>query len=227
MLPTTNLRFLTIALTLCGGFTQVGCALISPPVAPVPSLAMVLLPDEAPPTATHPSEVASPVLAAEKTADKATEQATKEAAEQAAHVANRHVLTYFERLRAMSQQELSLELQRLNSAPGGPATTLETALALGQNRAAGDLQRSLASLDSLMRINTPEVMAWRPIARLLFTRFSEQRKMEEQLERQNGQLKENQRKIEQLSEKLEALKAIERSLTVRQQSLAPGPGKMP
>lgn len=140
----------------------------------------------------------------------------------AADEAARRVLAYHDRLRQMPAAELAQELARLNAAPGGPATTLEMALVLGQTRNNGDLARGLSLLDSLLRINTPEVQPWQPIARLIAARFAEQRRLEEQLERLNTQLKdsqrESQRKIDQLNEKLEALKAIERSMTVRPSS---------
>ncbi len=133
--------------------------------------------------------------------------------------AARHVLAYHDRVRQMSAAELPQELNRLNAAPGGPATILETALALGQTRNNGDLAKGLSLLESLLRIQSPELQPWHPIARLLATRFAEQRRLEEQIERLNLQLRDNQRessrKLEQINEKLEALKAIERSLTVR------------
>lgn len=151
--------------------------------------------------------------------------------QQAADTATRHVLSYFERLRNMTPLELNQELARLNQAPGGPATTLETALALAHSRPSSDLPRALSLLDSLLRINTPELMPWQPIARFLTVRLAEQRKLEEQIERLNAQLKdaqrEGQRKIDQLNEKLEALKAIERSLTVRQPALGASSPKTP
>ena len=43
----------------------------------------------------------------------------------------------------------------------------------------------------------------------------EQRKLEEALDRQAQQLREQQRRIEQLNERLEAMRAIERSLNNR------------
>ncbi len=145
--------------------------------------------------------------------------------------AARHVLAYHERLRHLSSAELTQELSRLNTAPGGPATTLETALALGQTRNAGDLARGLSLLDSLVRMNTPELQPWQPIARLIAVRFAEQRRVEEQVERLNVQLRdsqrESQRKVDQLNEKLEALKAIERSLTVRPPAVAAPPSSAP
>ena len=144
-------------------------------------------------------------------------------------IATRHVLAYHDRVRQMSSAELAQELVRLNAAPGGPATTLEMALTLGQTRTNGDLAKGLSLLESLLRIPSPELQPWYPIARLLATRFAEQRRLEEQLERLSFQLRDNQRessrKLEQLNEKLEALKAIERSLTVRPNVAPASPAK--
>ena len=74
---------------------------------------------------------------------------------------------------------------------------------------------SAAFRAALMRSTAPEAAPWQPVARFLASRYAEQRRMEEQIERQSQQARDNQRKLEQLNEKLEALKAIERSLTTR------------
>jgi hypothetical protein len=193
---------------LCVAWCAAGCGTVPPAPPPPPPPAA---PAEPPPPPAPPAVVAHPL------------EATDEAA--------RHVLAFHDRLRALSAAELAQELARLNAAPGGPATTMETALALGQTRNNGDLGRGLALLDSLLRINTPEVLPWQPMARLIAARYTEQRRLEEQLERLNGQLRDSQRdsqrKIDQLNEKLEALKAIERSLTVRPPSVAPPPPPPP
>lgn len=187
-----------------------GCQSISPPpeAAPAPPPAVV---------APAPSPPAVPEAVANKL-DEADEAA-------------RHVLAYHERLRQLSSAELNQELSRLNMAPGGPATTLETALALGQTRNPADLARGLSLLDSLVRMNTPELQPWQPIARLIAVRFAEQRRVEEQVDRLNMQLRDSQRdsqrKLDQLNEKLEALKAIERSLTVRPPAVAAPPSSAP
>ncbi len=197
-----------VVLALSAALSLTGCSVLQPELPPPPPAPVAA---QAPPAPPEPDVVAT------------TQQAADDAA--------RRVLGYHERVRQMSAPEVSQELIRLNGAPGGPATTLETVLALGQSRSNGDLARALSLLDSLLRINTPEVTPWQPIARLLAARFSEQRKLEEQLERLNTQLKDNQRdsqrKIDQLNEKLEALKAIERSLTVRPPAVAVPPTKAP
>lgn len=191
-----------LAALLCAGLLA-GCAVPPPKPVPVPPP----MPAPAPPPAPVP-----PPLPQIDPADAVV----------------RRALVYHERVRQMPAPELAQELARLNAAPGGPATTLELAIVLGYTRNNGDLARGQSLLDSLLRIHTPEVVPWHPVARLIALRYMEQRKLEEQLERQNQQLRESQRKIDQLNEKLEALKAIERSLTVRPPGAsAPLPARTP
>ena len=136
-------------------------------------------------------------------------------------VASRRVLAYHDQLRMLSGPDLAGEVARLNAQlPGNVATSspgiaLEFALALAQTRNPGDLQRAIGIVDQIVRSSAPELLPWQPLARLLATRFGEQRRVEDQLERQGQQLRESQRNVQQLNEKLEALKAIERSLNNR------------
>lgn len=125
--------------------------------------------------------------------------------------AARAFYAYFERVRTMPPVELSREFGRLDP-PGGPGAVLEFALALGQTRNPGDTVRALGLLDPLLKSNDPQLAPYQPLARLLATRYQEQRRLEDHVERQNQQLRDSQRRQEQLSQQLEALKAIERSL---------------
>ena len=127
----------------------------------------------------------------------------------------RDLLAFNDRARQLSPQDLAAEMARLNDEPPGPRSTLQLALLLGQTRSNGDIARALALLEPLLRSTAPEAAPWQPLARLLASRFAEQRRLEEQIERQNQQARDNQRKLEQLNDKLEALKAIERNLTTR------------
>lgn len=129
--------------------------------------------------------------------------------------ANRHVLEYAERLRRMSLPELQQEIVRLNESPVTPVSTLELALVFGQTRIPGDLPKAIALLESLTRSTEPDAAPWQPMARMTLARFLDLRRLEEQVDRQHLQLRESQRRIGQLNEKLEALKAIERSLAPR------------
>jgi hypothetical protein len=126
--------------------------------------------------------------------------------------AARDFLDYQERLRLMPRTDLPRELARLDP-PVSPARTLELALALGQTRNPPDTARALALLEALLRSADPALAPWQPLARLLAGRYAEQRRLEDQTERQAQQLRDSQRRIDQLTHQLEALKAIERSLS--------------
>ena len=147
-----------------------------------------------------------------------------------ADTAARRLLAWQDRLRDLGAADIAREAQRLELAVRQPdgaeaaAATLELALLLGQTRHNGDLARALALADSLARNDSAPT--WQALARLLQARLAEQRRLEEQLDRQAQQLRDQQRRLDQLSSQLEALKAIERSLNTRPpaQSQAPGPG---
>ncbi|MET0517247.1 MAG: hypothetical protein ABW005_00295, partial [Burkholderiaceae bacterium] len=130
--------------------------------------------------------------------------------------AARQLLAYHERLRAMSPAELAQEVAPRDDAALPPAAATQLALALMANHGAGELARAQALLDAVLRGSSPEAPDWQPLARLLAARLAEQRRLEEQIERLNQQARDaqrdNQRRLDQLNEKLEALKAIERSL---------------
>jgi hypothetical protein len=96
---------------------------------------------------------------------------------------------------------------------GHPAATLESALLLAQTRQPGDLARAQILLEPLAREGA--AAPWANLARLLLARLADQRRLEEQTERQAPQLRDQQRRLEQLASQLEALKAIERSLARR------------
>ncbi|RZL11950.1 MAG: hypothetical protein EOP40_00615 [Rubrivivax sp.] len=79
---------------------------------------------------------------------------------------------------------------------------------------AASVADAIASVSALpLQAPMPEpVLDWTPWARWLQARYQFERRMEDQIERQAGQLREGQRRQDQLNEKLEALKAIERQL---------------
>ncbi|MEY4563591.1 MAG: hypothetical protein RLZZ618_2868 [Pseudomonadota bacterium] len=142
--------------------------------------------------------------------------------------AARRLLAYHEQLRQWSPAELGQEITRLNAfvaanaSSASPQMVLELSLALSQTRSNGDLARAVVLLDPLVKATAPELQPWQPLARLLQARFAEQRRVEEQLDRQGAQLRDAQRNLQQTNDKLEALKAIERSLTARP-AIVPAP----
>ena len=124
------------------------------------------------------------------------------------------ILAYADRVRAMSAAELGQEVTRLGLA-FVPADQLQLALVLSQLRQTPELIRAQELLTRLLANTDAEAQALHPLARLLAARYGEQRRLEDLLEKQNQQTRDVQRRLEQTNERLEALKAIERSLTSR------------
>ncbi|MBT9477422.1 hypothetical protein [Polaromonas sp.] len=122
------------------------------------------------------------------------------------------MLAYADRVRLMPPAALGAEVARLGEAMT-PAAQLQLALALGQLRQLPELIRAQELLARVL--GNPEAQPLHALARLLAARYGEQRRLEEQLEKQTQQVRELQRKLDQSNERLEALKAIERSLTSR------------
>ncbi|MFT3956533.1 MAG: hypothetical protein QM722_19755 [Piscinibacter sp.] len=183
--------------------------------------ACTALPAAAPAPAPTPEATASSAPASDARAPLVADAAAPAAAPRVepTDAAARRLLAYQEQLRQLPAGELGAELTRQNAAlsasGNAPAVALELALVLAQTRNPADTQRALGLLEPIARSPTPEQQPWQGLARLLLVRVAEQRRLEDQLERQAGQLRESQRNVQQLNEKLEALKAIERSLNNR------------
>ena len=124
------------------------------------------------------------------------------------------LLAYADHVRMLSTPELVQEIVRLGN-PSTPSEQLQLALALGQLRQTPELARAQELLNRILNSAAPDAQPLQPLARLLAARYGEQRRVEEQLEKQAQQLREAQRRLDQTRERLEALKAIERSLTSR------------
>lgn len=165
---------------------------IPPPATPAPPAQ----PDAAPPTAVAAAAApgAVPVLAA--------------------------ALAYAERLRTFSPAELTAEQAQVGEPGTSPERLMQLALVLSQTHVPADTSRALSLLQRLSALQAPEAVELRPLARLLAGRLLEARRLEEQADRLAQQLREAQRRIEVLNDRLEAMRAIERSLTPR----TPAPG---
>ncbi|CDS53707.1 hypothetical protein [Polaromonas sp. CG9_12] len=124
------------------------------------------------------------------------------------------VLAHADRVRSMSTAELSQEVARLGN-PYLPASQLQLAIVLSQLRQTPELVRAQEVLTRLLANPDAQAQVLHPLARLLAARYGEQRRLEDLLEKQNQQTREVQRRLDQTNERLEALKAIERSLTSR------------
>lgn len=184
-----------------------GCALQMPqhhPVEPSPPMPVQPIAMTAPPPA--PAPLPSP---------------PKPVTQNDAATAVVAMLAYADRVRGMTPSELTLELTRQGEARS-PSEQMQLALTLAQLRQTPEMIRAQDTLTRLLANASPEAMALHPLARLLANRFGEQRRFEDALDKQTQQTRDTQRRLEQTTERLEALKAIERSLGNQNGSSNPG-----
>ncbi len=127
------------------------------------------------------------------------------------------VLAYAERVRVMPASELSQEAARLNGPTenASPVNQVQLSLILTQTRQLPDLIRAQELLARVLANGNADAQPLHSLVRLLAFRYSEQRRLEDQVEKERQQTREVQKKLDQTAERLEALKAIERSLTTR------------
>ncbi|WCM92547.1 hypothetical protein M5C99_19690 [Acidovorax sp. NCPPB 2350] len=195
-----------------------GCA--APPAEPPPPPPAM----EEPPATPPESEAEKPGadMAAAPTPNAESSQAPTRASVSVA----RQMLQYADRVRGMAPPEITAEIAQLSDAQStAPEKTFQLALALLQTRQPADTARALGLVQKVLGDNRPQAASLHPLARLLESRLLQQRRLEEQADRQAQQLKDGQRRIDQLNERLEAMRAIERSLNARPG--APGNGKAP
>ncbi len=135
-------------------------------------------------------------------------------------------LAYADKVRSMSTGQLSAEIARLGDPGDVPLAQVQLGLALAQTRNTPELARAQGLMQRVATNTTPEGQDLAPLARLLASRYGEQRRVEEDRDKQAQQVRESQRRIDQLSERLEALRAIERSFS-RPSHVAPVPAAAP
>ena len=126
--------------------------------------------------------------------------------------AARIVLNANDRLRQLSPLELGQEVAPRDDASLPPGNAVQLALALMFSHNNGETFRAQTLLDQVLRDARPEANEWRPIAQFLADRVAEQRRMEGELEKTKQVRDDLQRRLDEANRKLEALKAIERSL---------------
>jgi|GEM_PF-255069 len=144
------------------------------------------------------------------------------------------VLSYADKVRVLSANELSREINRLSPLAEQvdpevqPQRQLQLALALAQTRNTPDLVRAIGLTQRVQEVRTPVTQELQPLARLLQQRYTEQRRVEDLNERQSQLLRDTQRRLDAAQERMEALKAIERSLyNNRGAGAIPGSGPGP
>lgn len=141
------------------------------------------------------------------------------------------LLEYYQRLRGLSAAELVKEQNLLNQQATQPRTDawlVQQALLQSVAHGPNDLSRSLVSLDAVVKNKEPANVSIRQLAVLLYSLIAEQKRLEDQNEKASAQLREDQRQLETmaakqaaLQDKLDGLKAIERSLLNRPQGNKP------
>lgn len=93
----------------------------------------------------------------------------------------------------------------------GYAEELRKALALSQGRSSADLAQAAAQVE-VIASDAQAAERLKPLATLLSARLAEQRRLQDNVDKLTQQLRDSQRRNEQLNEKLEGLKAIEQTL---------------
>jgi len=128
------------------------------------------------------------------------------------------LLEYQQKARQMNPNALISAIVDLNSHPAQPQELILKAIFYADLGRSGDLQRAQNSLDQLLKSADPKARRYRPMATFLTALFDDRLKLEDTNDRLSQQVRDGQRRLDQVSEKLEALKNIERKLQERQGS---------
>ncbi len=142
------------------------------------------------------------------------------------------MLAYADKVRQLNGPDLTAEINRLGDPGEAPAAQLQLAIALSHTRASVDLARAAALGQRVASNLSPDAQPLQPLARLLVSRYLEQRRIEDERDRLAQQLRDSQKHIEQLNDRIEALRAIERSFmrssatTPVPATAAPAPGNV-
>jgi hypothetical protein len=137
------------------------------------------------------------------------------------------VMAFADHLRGLSGSELVQELNSMGDPGAAPTRQMQAALVLMQLHQTTASARALGLLQRVASNPAPESAALKPLAQLLAqqltTHLNDQRHLEDTVDRQAQQLRDSQRRIDILSDRLDAMRDIERSLTPR----PPGRGPIP
>ena len=112
------------------------------------------------------------------------------------------MLAYADRLRSLPANELANELAALGDPGNLPVRQFQLALVLMHSHQPADTARALGLMQRVMAHPAPESAPLKPLARLLAARLLDQRRLEDGVERQSQQLRDAQRRNEQLNERL-------------------------
>jgi len=184
-----------VLLVACNSAAIINKPVASPPLPPPPVVpaAPPVVPVEAEPTAP------------------ATQPALQFMAATAGPVAA--VLAYADKVRPLGPNEINAEINRIGEPGEIPLVQMQLALALAQTRQTPDLARAAGLMQRVAGSNLPDAQPLQPLARAFAARYTEQRRVEDERDKQAQQLRDSARRIDQLNDRLEALRAIERSFT--------------
>lgn len=134
-------------------------------------------------------------------------------------------LGYYQLLQRMSPAEIARERMVLAALPVTPTNQLRLAMVLGHPRGPLDFAKAFALLEAVLKSVDPSAVSQQGLARLLLDNYNERQKLDRELEKLGGQLKESQRKAVELQEKIDRLADIERTLPQRPRvTRPPAPG---
>lgn len=127
---------------------------------------------------------------------------------------NKLLLADINRIYALQNSALTDEIAQLSGHTDEPSR-IKLALVLSRTHQVADSQRALDILKDIFNQASDSNNAWYLWAQLLYPLIEEQHKLNSQLAQQNRSLRDNARQIEDLTQKLNALRAIEESLSTR------------
>ena len=130
-------------------------------------------------------------------------------------IANDDLLSYYRNSHQLSETELLRTFFALNAMPQNSYSDMQRAIILGCLRGPTDLLKAMALLDGILKSDDPQTQHLQPMATLLYANYSEWHRLDEALDKQAQQLRDTQKRVDQLNQKLDDLKAIEQQLPNR------------
>jgi hypothetical protein len=172
---------------------------------------------------TPPPPVPTMAPAATPSADAAVDNTAAEAVENSCAVPSGNpgrdvvdeLLAYQHASRKMTSIEVVKAIVNLNFQRRTARTVLQKAMLFAALRGNGDLLQAQNLLTQLLKSPEPDAEPLKPLAYLLSVYYGESRRLEESVDRLNQQVHDEQRRVDELNDKLEALKNIERTLPAR------------
>lgn len=131
---------------------------------------------------------------------------------------NQLLMSDVERIYGLPSDQLAVEIVRLSNAQD-TASRIKLALMLSRTHQVADSQRALALLKEITLQSDTSDVSWSLWAQLLYPVIEEQHRTNQQLAQQAKTLRDNTRQIGDLTQKLNALRALEEDLSTRQHSI--------